>query len=211
MAEELIATAPPSTMNDYHRLIAQECRRLSTLIENVLDFSRGERGCRNYQLAPTGLAELVEDVARLMRSGAVEKGLSLETHIPEKPLRAAVDAKAIQQALVNLVDNAIKYSNPGTTVVLGVETDPPAGVVRLWVQDQGVGIPAAEHDRIFERFYRCGSELRRDTHGAGLGLAIVKQVIEGHKGRVIVRSAPGQGSRFTLELPVLQPTTPPKS
>lgn len=105
------------------------------------------------------------------------------------------------QALINLVDNAIKYSPAGSSVLVGAEADAAGTFQRLWVEDQGVGIPAEEHERIFERFYRCGSELRRETKGVGLGLAIVKQVATGHHGRVIVRSAPGRGSRFTLELP----------
>ena len=75
------------------------------------------------------------------------------------------------------------------------------GHCRFWVEDNGAGIPVEEHVKIFEQFYRRGSELRRETQGIGIGLAIVKHTIEGHGGRIIVRSAPGQGSRFTVELP----------
>jgi signal transduction histidine kinase len=74
--------------------------------------------------------------------------------------------------------------------------------LHLWVEDHGEGIPAAEHEKIFERFYRRGSELRRQTQGVGIGLSIVKHIVEAHDGKVLVRSAPGQGSRFTIELPV---------
>ena len=77
---------------------------------------------------------------------------------------------------------------------------PPAPLL-LWVEDSGDGIPPEEHERIFERFYRCGSELRRETQGVGIGLSIVKHIVEAHGGRVLVRSAVGQGSRFTIELP----------
>jgi signal transduction histidine kinase len=75
--------------------------------------------------------------------------------------------------------------------------------VELWVEDKGEGMPAAEHERIFERFYRIGSELRRETQGVGIGLSIVKHIVEAHRGKITVRSAPGEGSRFTIELPVL--------
>ena len=132
-----------------------------------------------------------------------------------------LDGRAIQQALVNLIDNALKHSPAGTTVTIGLEW-PQAGVaggpheasvsgapekpacVRVWVEDQGEGIPAAEHARIFERFYRRGSELRRETQGVGIGLSLVQHIAQAHGGRVTVRSEVGQGSRFTLELPLVQ-------
>jgi len=79
----------------------------------------------------------------------------------------------------------------------------PGSCIRLWVEDQGDGIAESEHEKIFERFYRCGSELRRETQGVGIGLSIVKHVVEAHGGRVLVRSAIGQGSRFTIELPIV--------
>jgi signal transduction histidine kinase len=81
----------------------------------------------------------------------------------------------------------------------------------LWVEDHGEGIPPAEHEKIFERFYRRGSELRRQTQGVGIGLSIVKHIVEAHGGKVLVRSAPGQGSRFTIELPVSQTAAKPEA
>jgi signal transduction histidine kinase len=91
----------------------------------------------------------------------------------------------------------------------GPDTAHQATCLHLWVEDHGEGIPAAEHEKIFERFYRRGSELRRQTQGVGIGLSIVKHILEAHGGRVLVRSALGQGSRFTIELPVSP--TPAKS
>ncbi len=202
MAEELVATAPPGGANDYHGLIVQECRRLSNLIENVLDYSRHERGGVDYRFESTDVLPLVEDAAQLMRNHAAEKGISIKTRTPGEPLTAEVDAKTIMQALINLIDNAIKYSPSGSEVLVGAEADAASAVICLWVEDHGVGIPPEEHERIFERFYRSGSELRRETKGVGLGLAIVKQVATAHRGRVVVRSVSGQGSHFTLELPV---------
>ena len=79
----------------------------------------------------------------------------------------------------------------------------PGGCWQIAVEDQGPGIAASEHERIFERFYRLGSELRRDTPGVGIGLSIVKHIVEAHRGRVTVESAPGQGSRFTMEFPAI--------
>jgi two-component system sensor histidine kinase SenX3 len=123
-----------------------------------------------------------------------------------------MDGRAIEQALLNLIDNAIKHSPEGQTVTVGVDwigggvaTAPSDGSVVFWVEDHGSGIPPEEHEKIFERFYRLGSELRRETQGVGIGLSIVKHIVEGHGGRVSVRSVVGQGSRFAIELPANRP------
>ncbi len=123
------------------------------------------------------------------------------------PIEAKVDGRAVQQALVNLMDNALKHSPPGDTVTLSLErlVDPTQGSLRLSVGDHGPGIPREEHQRIFERFYRRGSELRRETQGVGIGLSIVKHIAEAHGGRVEVESEPGQGSRFSICLPLNPP------
>ena len=130
-----------------------------------------------------------------------------------RPVDAAVpeslvcDGPAMQQTLINLIDNAIKHSPAGGKVTVGLEaarhgaSQAAGSLLRLWVEDEGPGIPAEEHGRIFERFYRRGSELRRETQGIGIGLTIVQHIVEAHGGRVAVRSAVGQGSRFTIEMP----------
>jgi signal transduction histidine kinase len=116
----------------------------------------------------------------------------------------------VEQTLVNLLDNAIKHSPAGSCVKAGIEIA-NAGTIRVWVEDQGEGIPAEAQAQIFELFYRHsrhgrhGTELRRETTGVGIGLSIVKHVAEAHGGRVLVASTVGQGSRFALELPVSVP------
>ncbi len=243
MAESLARgkVPEPSRQHEYFRFIVQECRRLSSLIENVLDFSRIEQGRKEYDMEPTDLAALSRQTVKLMEPCAAERhiGLTLdldrfEAATPQPQI--SVDGKAIQQALVNLIDNAIKHSPKGQTVSIGMawrnapgtaadyprsagETlapydgggarvrpdgafEPVSPVLALWVEDHGEGIPPADHERIFERFYRRGSELRRETSGVGIGLSIVKHIVEAHGGRVRVRSGIGQGSRFTIELPV---------
>ena len=231
--------ADPAKQRQYFRFIGQECRRLSSLIENVLDFARIEQGRKQYEFEPTDLEGLAQETLKLMEIPAAEREVKLALAIPESALQAlrtevVVDGKALQQALVNLIDNAMKHSPKGQTVTVGLEARGPeeerqgggsklegrgaaaraprAGPqassgrtgslgIALWVEDHGDGIPAEEQERIFERFYRRGPELRRQTQGVGIGLSIVKHIAEAHGGRVLVRSAPGQGSRFTIELP----------
>jgi signal transduction histidine kinase len=211
---------------EYFRLIVQECRRLSALIENVLDFSRIDQGRKRYEFELTDLAALVRQTVGLMQPYAAERQVRLALEVADRPLALVADGKAIQQALVNLIDNAVKHSPPGETVlvalsaVAGANNTPPpapaagrpasepapenevaAGQLFLSVADCGPGIPMAEQECIFEPFYRRGSELRRETPGVGIGLSIVKHIVEAHSGRVRVDSTPGKGSRFTIELP----------
>jgi signal transduction histidine kinase len=159
-----------------------------------------------------------------METYAAERQVRLQLTPGDQQLSAnnyqlSVDGKAVQQALINLIDNAIKHSPTGETVTVGLQvggaecgvgsgqaTGAPLreaeSLITLWVEDHGEGIPAAEQEKILERFYRVGSELRRETQGVGIGLSIVKHVVEAHGGKVVVRSAVGQGSRFTIELPM---------
>lgn len=191
---------------DYFRFIVQECRRLSSLVENVLDFSRIEQGRREYDFEPTDLAALVEQTTNLMQPYAAARKLRLETAIaPDVTSHPALDGKAIQQALVNLIDNAIKHSPADTVVEIDLRADPNARALLLSVTDHGEGIPAEEHERIFERFHRLGSELRRETEGAGIGLSLVKHIVEAHHGKAHVQSHPSPFTKFTIELPLPPP------
>jgi len=188
--------------NEYHRLIVRECRRLSALVENVLDFERIDQGRKQYHFEPLDPAALLRHTVLLMEPGAAERQVRITLSGPPPAfadLQPSWDGEAVEQSLVNLLDNAIKHSPAGAEV--RVETETSAESVRFWVVDQGPGIPANEHERIFELFYRRCSELRRETEGVGIGLSIVKHVAEAHRGRVLVESAAGQGSRFGLELP----------
>lgn len=195
----------PEKQRGYFKFIVQECSRLSSLVENVLDFSRIEQDRREYEFEPTDLVVLVRHTAELMHPCAVERQVRLTTNIDPQLSRLAakpeLDGKSIQQALVNLIDNAIKHSHAQAAVAVELSLGNEGGSILLSVQDSGEGIPAAEHKRIFERFYRLGSELRRKTQGAGIGLSIVKHIVEGHGGTIRVQSKVGEGSRFIIEIP----------
>ena len=191
----------PERQTEYFRFIGQECRRLSSLIENVLDISRIEQGRKQYEFEPTHVVALVEATVKLMEPYATDKGvrLALQSGLAA-PVELSLDGRAIQQALVNLIDNAVKHSPPGEVVIVGLENG-VGNTLLLYVADHGPGIPAAEREKIFERFYRLGSELRRETQGAGIGLSVVKHIVEAHGGGIRVQSTVGQGSRFIIELP----------
>jgi len=187
---------------DYYRLIVRECRRLSSLVENVLDFSRIDQGRKEYHREPLDALALLRHTVMLMEPGAAERGVRVRLSEPPpefESLQPSWDSEAVEQSMVNLLDNAIKHSPVNAEVRVEVEILP--AVVRFWVIDSGPGIPAEEQQKIFDLFYRYGSELRRETEGVGIGLSIVKHVAEAHGGRVIVESSPGHGSRFGLELP----------
>jgi signal transduction histidine kinase len=201
MADALEAEkVPPETAKEFHRLIAREGARLSTLVGNVLDHARIEQGRKVWKMEPCDLTALVADTVRVMEPLAQEKGIALKQEL--SPAEAIVDADAIQQALVNLLDNAIKFSPSGTTVTTKLVIDEERRTWALSVRDEGPGIPKVEQSRIFERFYRLGHELRRETQGTGIGLSLLKSIAEAHRGVVTVESEPGKGSTFTLTFPL---------
>ncbi len=204
----------PAREREYLRLIVQECRRLSSLVGNILDFSRIEQGRSRYGFEPTDVRDVVQRTLDVMRPYAEQRNVTVTCALPadaDNLPRPMCDPAALQQALVNLVDNAVKHSPAGSTVTIGIEHvvgREGAGVgereeIHLYVNDRGPGIPEGERERIFEPFYRGGSELLRETPGIGIGLTIVRHIAEAHEGRVVVESNADGGSRFTVVLPVV--------
>jgi len=197
---ELGRVPDPATRQEYYRVITRESERLSRLIDNVLDFSRIEGGRRLYDPAPTAVEALVRDTLEAFDYPLAQQGFKVEVHVAPDLPELMLDADAVGQALANLVDNAIKYS--GERRALVVEAGLLDGQLALSVADQGIGIAREEQERIFEKFYRVGRSETQGRRGSGVGLALVRHVAEAHGGRVTVESRPGEGSRFTIRLPV---------
>ena len=206
LAENLESDAVPTAARrrEYHGFIAEECRRLSALIDNVLDFARIEQNRRPYDFAETDAPALVADAVQLMRPRAAQRRQEILMDLQPLDPPPVCDGLAVWQALINLLDNAVKFSPVETTIHVRVGPSDAASW-QIAVRDEGPGIPPAEHAAIFERFHRLGSELRRETPGAGIGLSIVRHLAQAHGGRVEVASQPGAGSTFTLVLPRLPP------
>jgi signal transduction histidine kinase/CHASE3 domain sensor protein len=174
-------------------------RHLLGLINDVLDLSKIEAGQIELAIGEVALGDVVEGVQRSTESLATSKGLRLEVQLPASLPRIAGDDRRLAQVLLNLVGNAIKFTEAGE-VVVAVESIEQG--VEISVSDTGPGIPAAERERIFEEFHQIDSSSTKRAGGTGLGLAIAKRIVELHGGRIWVESTPGAGSRFAFTLPV---------
>jgi signal transduction histidine kinase len=196
---ELGRLTSPEKHQEYYCIIRKESERLTALINNILDFSRIEAGRKEYDFRETDMRELVCNTLESYRYQIEQHGFTLEEKIGDvPPLR--VDREAMARSLVNLVNNALKYSQDRKYI--GVKLYRENGCVKLEVIDHGIGIPANEQHKIFEKFYRVGDPLVHNTKGSGLGLSLVQHIAQAHGGNVGVDSAPGAGSKFTITLPL---------
>ncbi len=189
----------PELSDRFLRTIEKHTDRLTYLIEDLLTVSRLESGQIVMNLHPVVLHDEVAHVIDDLQARAVEKNVALRNCVPPE-LQATADADRLQQVLFNLVENAIKYGRADGSVMIGAETA-EEGKLRLWVRDDGPGIPQEARERVFERFYRVDRARSRETGGTGLGLAIVKHIIQAHGGEVWVKSELGQGATFYFTLP----------
>jgi signal transduction histidine kinase len=185
---------------EYLEMIAAENLRLSRLIDNFLAFSRIERNKFAFQFREIPASTVLTDAAAAVRDRFAAPGCKFDVKHPGDLPVLRADRDALVTALVNLLDNAYKYSGEQKEIVLAAEAQ--NGCVSFSVKDNGIGIPAAETSRIFRRFYR-GKSQRSGQGGAGIGLSIVEFVISAHRGTVDVQSAPGSGSTFTIRIPTL--------
>ncbi len=199
---ELGRIGEPGRVHKYHRVIHRESRRLTQMVNNILDFSRMESGRRDYRMVPSSAEDVVEGILSGYREPIVAAGFDLEVDISTDLPPILADQNALSQAILNLLDNAVKYSPDRKQIAVRVAKR--SGHVAIQVEDRGCGIPAGEQERIFDKFHRVGNPMTPVTRGSGLGLALAKHTVEAHGGRIEVESRPGGGSRFTILIPALE-------
>jgi signal transduction histidine kinase len=188
-------------IREYGEYIETESRRLTQLVNNILDFSRIESGRKTYEFNETDPSALVHHTLKTFDIQLKQRGFSVNVKESATPLPSVfVDAEAIAQALINLLDNAVKYSGEAHEIELRLERE--KGFVWIAVHDHGIGLSREDQQKVFEKFYRVCNGLVHESRGSGLGLSLVKHIVEAHKGRVTCESEPGRGSTFTIHLPV---------
>ena len=181
------------------RVIDQEARRLTFLVENVLNFSRGERNAQHLTLDRIDLATEIRDVIDSFQPLAQARHVTVLSDLPPR-LSAMADRGALRQILLNLLDNAVKYGPPGQTVRVGGAREEDA--VRIWVDDEGPGVPEEFRRKILQPYYRLERDAESAVGGSGIGLAVVEELVQMHDGRIVVEDAPTGGARLLVELPI---------
>lgn len=201
LAETLRDEPDPEVVARLAERMISEAERAGRTIDDLLELSRIEFG-DDAEFAPIDAIALVGEATGRIASAAEQAGVAVTTDV-DSDLALVGDRRQLVSALYNLLDNAVKYSHEGSEVaVRAVDSPEEPDRVLLQVCDEGIGIPRRDLDRVFERFYRVDRARSRGTGGTGLGLAIVKHIVNRHRGRLAIESAPGRGSRFTTFWPV---------
>jgi signal transduction histidine kinase len=188
------------TQAEYLDTIVSESQRLTRLLNNVLDFSKIEQGKRIYRPEPSSLSEIIQASARAMTYPLSQQGFELNVHVEEGLPDVRVDKDALEQAILNLLNNAMKYSGESHEIGLRLQRKDDQALIQ--VTDRGVGIDPREQKRIFEKFYRVPMPENERVVGTGLGLTLVSHIVKAHGGNIEVESAPGKGSTFSIYLPL---------
>lgn len=198
----------PRKVTDYGEVIYREGRRLSAMVEQVLEFAGAQSEVRRYDLRPTKIADVIHEAIALCDAQIQERDFKVETVIDADLPPVKGDAAALKQVMQNLISNAIKYNGESRWVRISAQTcSMKQGIVRITVEDRGVGIGKSEIDHVFEPFFRGREALAAQIGGSGVGLSIVKQIVSAHGGQVTVKSAPGAGTVFTVDLPIANELT----
>jgi histidine kinase/DNA gyrase B/HSP90-like ATPase/phospho-acceptor domain-containing protein len=196
---EMGRVTSPQESEKFIRLISRETTRLNQLVDNILDFARLEAGQRVFKFTDVDLGEVVRETLDSYRLRLEDQGFHLTLEVPEDLPLIRGEPAAIAQCLLNLLDNAIKYSRQKKEIHVSVAAR--NSEVAVSVRDRGLGIPEHDQKRVFEKFVRLETGLVHDVKGAGLGLSLVDQIVRAHGGRVELTSTPGEGSTFTLVFP----------
>ncbi|HTV75485.1 MAG TPA: HAMP domain-containing sensor histidine kinase [Candidatus Baltobacteraceae bacterium] len=206
MFSELLSenrVADSAKQRSYLQIITAEAARLTRLINNVLDFSRLERGEKKYDFQPCDLTEIVRATAGTFRPHLEAGGFKFHCELPETKIAVRGDSDALAQIIVNLLSNAEKYSNGGKEIGLQVaQKESPLPYAEVKVLDRGPGVPPGSEEKIFEKFYRAHDSLGSGIQGSGLGLTLARQIARAHGGDVIYEPRADGGSSFVLRLPI---------
>jgi signal transduction histidine kinase len=209
MFSELLAdgrVTDPAKQRSYLHIITAETARLSRLINNVLDFSRLERGEKKYNFRDCDLARLATETAETYRPHLENSGFALECRTSESAVPVRGDPDALAQIVVNLLSNAEKYSNGQKEICVEVKRrdDGPLSFAEVKVMDRGSGVPRGSEEKIFEKFYRAHDSLSCGIQGSGLGLTLARQIARAHGGDVTYEAREDGGSCFSLRLPLIR-------
>ncbi len=199
---EMNRVKSPGRQMEYFGIIRKESERLTQLINNILDFSRIEAGKKEYHFEREYPAVIVRETIDSYRYQIEQQGFTLTVEIDDTLPPMRVDRDALSQAILNLLNNALKYSKDDKSIAVKVGRDGAA--VQIEVSDHGIGISKADQKKIFEKFYRASNSLVHDTKGSGLGLSLVQHIVTAHGGTIKVESRLGEGSRFIIHLPLGQ-------
>ena len=180
-------------------VISSESGRLSRLIHNILDFGKIEQQVKTFSFQKTDVIPLIKEVMRVFDPELEMRGFAVRLSFPQAPIFLSLDCDSVKQALINLIDNAIKYSSVNKKVEVAVLDGPEE--VEIRVEDKGIGICPEDQEKIFDKFYRASEGVKINPKGVGLGLKIVKHVMAAHQGEIRVESQVGRGSTFGLFFP----------
>jgi two-component system, OmpR family, phosphate regulon sensor histidine kinase PhoR len=198
----LLGRAPdPGSTRECLESIQSETIRLTAMIDRLLEWGKMEAGKRLYEPTRHEAREVVDGALAALAPQLQEAPVTLEVEVPDDLPRVNIDLDAVTEALLNLLQNAHKYS--GDDKRIAVRCGHTRDEVTIAVSDNGPGVPKTEHKRVFEKFYRGKDDHSRGVPGTGLGLAIVEHIVRGHQGRVTLESEPGRGATFTMHLPAL--------
>ena len=185
---------------EFYRIIRTESERLTHLINKVLDFSRIDAGVKQYTFREADAVDVIRNTLDTYRLQVCDLGFTIDVELPPQRVMGRIDPDAVSEALLNLLDNATKYSGESRHIAVSVRASESSIVVS--VEDHGVGIPKDDLPNIFDKFYRARTQQTRETPGSGLGLALVKHIVEAHGGRLNANSELGRGSRFSFDIPL---------
>jgi signal transduction histidine kinase len=189
---------------EYLKIILKETESLKRMINNILDFSKKEKGKLEYNFEKVNVTALVNMAINDLDYWLVEKKFILDTQIEDNVI-ATADPGALKQAIINLLSNAIKFSRDRKEIFVALKKE--NGTIRIEIEDKGIGIPDDQKDLIFEEFYRVGQRNAEDISGTGLGLSVTKEIVEAHHGKILVESRLDKGSKFTIILNSTQELT----